>query len=233
MTATEFSIGPSNPLTPMTKKSICLSLATLVLAGAVLGAASKPRQRLTPQRVAELTAPTDAPAAARYTVEISGFPRVTLPTAKLEATVESIREIRFPTELDPPQAPAELRVPPTAKSEKASGIFPITPTTPRAFESLNTGWQIRVTARPRGKLVELFGVADYVEAEYVRGGYGPLSGPIFTDKGEVITPNKLDLPKTQTTTTRFHLFAVPGESSEVALYRGSKIEKHTVKITAE
>jgi hypothetical protein len=49
----------------------------------------------------------------------------------------------------------------------------------------------------------------------------------------VLTPNKLDQPKFQTTTTRFHIFAVPGESYEVTLYRGSKEEKHSITVTVE
>jgi len=54
-----------------------------------------------------------------------------------------------------------------------------------------------------------------------------------SEQGEVITPNKLEQPKSLTTTTRFHLFAVPGETYDVTLYRGGKAEKHTVTVTAE
>ena len=53
------------------------------------------------------------------------------------------------------------------------------------------------------------------------------------EQGGLLTPNKLDQPKLQTTTTRFNLFAVPGESYEVTFYRGDKSEKHTVTVSTE
>ena len=65
------------------------------------------------------------------------------------------------------------------------------------------------------------------------GGYGAIAGPIYTEQGDVITPNKLDQPKLQTTTTRFNIFAMPGESYEVTLYRGAKSEKHIVTVKPE
>ena len=107
------------------------------------------------------------------------------------------------------------------------------PTTPREFETLNVGWTITFTTKARGGLIDLYGVADFVEAELVKGGYGALSGPITTDAGVLISPNKLEQPRSHTTTTRFHIFAVPGESHEVTLYRGNKEEKHIVTVTAE
>jgi hypothetical protein len=55
----------------------------------------------------------------------------------------------------------------------------------------------------------------------------------FGEVGEVLSVNKLDQPKFQTTTTRFHIFAVPGESYDVTFYRGSKKEKHRITVTLE
>jgi hypothetical protein len=72
-----------------------------------------------------------------------------------------------------------------------------------------------------------------MDVQSIKGGYGALAGPIVADDGVVITPNKLELPRSQTTTTRFHLFAVPGETYEITLYRGTKPETHTVKVEVE
>ncbi len=215
------------------KTTIRTAIICFVVASIAIAATTKP-SRLTPNRIAELTAPSDAPKAKTYKVAVTGLQRpsptpagknapigVTLPADKPQAVLECIREFRFPIEFTPPAT--------TAKDSE----LPITPTTPVTFETVNTGWTIRLSAKPHGKLIAVYGVADYTEAEMIPGGYGALAGPIYTEQGDVITPNKLDQPKFQTTTTRFHIFALPGEAYEVTLYRGTKAEKHTVTITTE
>ena len=181
-----------------------------------------------------MTAPSDAPKPKAYKVEVAGLQRpfrtptgengpisVTFPADKPQAVLECIREFRFPIEFNPPE--------PADKDSK----FPIIPTTPAAFETVNTGWTIRLSAKPQGKLIAVYAVADYVEAELLPGGYGAITGPIYSEHGDILTPNKLDQPKFQTTTTRFHIFALPGEPYEVTLYRGAKAEKHRVTVTTE
>ena len=84
--------------------------------------------------------------------------------------------------------------------------------------------------------VAVAGVADYVHAEMPTkgtGGYGPLGAPIFTEAGQLLSPNVLHQPMVQTTTTRFQIFAFPGETYEVTLYRGAKAEKHKITVTTE
>ena len=214
---------------------VCLTVACVSIA-----ATSKTQKRLTAQRIAELTAPTDAPPAKGYSIEIAGLQstssilwhtpsrppaadsgpaRISLSAKNPQGTIEVIREFRFPTAFEPPHA--------------ANGAPGITPLTPEAFETVNTGWTIRLSAKPQGKLVAIYGVADYVEAGLVPGGYGSIAGPIYTEQGELLSPNKLDQPKFQTTSTRFHIFAVPGESYEVTFYRGAKPEKHLVTVSTQ
>ena len=221
--------------------TIRTTIACLTVAGVSIAATTKTFTRLTPQRVAELTAPSDAPPAKNYTVAITGLKtpwfhpgqtpavapsddhgvHVTLPAEKPQAIIEVIREFRFPTAFEPPEA----------ADGGARGLT--APTTPAAFETINTGWTIRLSAKPHGKLVAVYGVADYVEPEMVAGGYGAIAGPIYSEQGKLISPNVIQQPKFQTTSTRFHIFAVPGESYEVTLYRGAKAEKHSVTLTAE
>jgi hypothetical protein len=193
---------------------VCLAVISVAVA-----ATPSSRKRLTASRIADLTASSEIPPAKIYKVEVSDIGASTLPAAKPEGELFSGRELRFPTEFEPPQA--------------AKGVFGIVPTTPTAFETVNTGWTIRLSAKPYGKVIAVYGVADYVQCEFVPGGYGAISGPVFTEEGEVLTPNKLDQPKLQTTTTRFNIFAVPGESYEVTLYRGAKSEKHIVTVSTE
>ncbi|EDY18583.1 hypothetical protein CfE428DRAFT_3968 [Chthoniobacter flavus Ellin428] len=201
--------------TPLRAALVCLAIISIAVA-----ATPNTRTRLTAQRIADLTAPAEGPHPKGYKIEISGLGSSLLAAAKPEGEILSVRELHFPSEFKPPQA-------------AANGAPGITPTTPTAFETVNTGWSVRLTAKPHGKVIAVYGIADYVEAELVAGGYGVVAGPIYTEKGEVITPNKLDQPKLQTTTTRFNIFAVAGESYEVTLYRGAKSEKHIVTVSAE
>lgn len=198
---------------------ICLAAITATVA-AVPGA----RRFLTPQRAAELTAPSasDAPRPAEevYKVEISGLGSTTIPSAQASGEIKATREQILPTQFDAPQA-------------AANGAPVVTPPPPRAFEVVNTGWTIRLTAKPAGKLIAIYGIADYAEAEMVPGGHGATAGPIRTDDAKLITANKPELPKLQTTTTRFNIFAVPGASNEVTLFRGARPEKHMIKVSIE
>jgi hypothetical protein len=155
-----------------------------------------------------------------YKVEISGIGSATLPADKPEGKIESIRELIYPTKFDPPQT-------------AANGAPIVTPTSPTAFETVNTGWTVRLSAKPHGKLIAVSAVADHVEGEMVPGGYGAIAGPVYNDQGEVLTPNKVDQPRLQTTSTRFHIFALPGEPYEVTLFRGAKTEKHIVTVTTK
>jgi len=210
------------------KHSLFLAGVALATATVTVAAISKPGTALTPRRVAEINALSAEPRLAQVNVAISGISKIRMATDKSKVTMEMIREFRYPTEFAPPEVSKEA-LKPKAKPEDG-GVFPVTPTTPRAFETLNTGWTITLTAGAVGSMVELYGSADFVEADLVNAGYGALSGPIYSDDGILITPNKLQMPKSSTTTTRFHLFAVPGESYEVTLYRGNKAEKHTVTV---
>lgn len=176
------------------------------------------RPRLTARRVAELTDVIEGEPAKAYKVEISDLGSCTVGANQKPVEFTRGRELIFPTEFDPPQA-------------AANGAPVVTPTTPTAFGSVNSGWTVRLTAKPHGRLVAVYGVAEYVEAEFVNGGYGEVAGPIHTAQGRVITPNKLQQPKLETTTTRFNVFALPGESYEVTFYRGARAEKHTVAVS--
>ena len=216
------------------------TLAALTCIAVVTTAAtSRHATRLTPARIAELVVPAKAIAPFTYSVEVTGLDlppflgdrgkrrseeipvtSVRIPPGKSEALLESIREFRYPTEFDPPEVSPDN---PNA----------IVPTTPVSFETTNTGWTVRLNVRPSGKLIAVSGVADYTTCDLLDGGYGPLSGPIYNSKGEVLSPNVLKQPRFQTTSTHFHLFALPGESYEVTLYRGATAEKHRITVNVE
>ena len=201
-----------------TKAALVVCLSAMALTAAAI--TKSPKTFLTPDRIRELTAPTDAPAPKGYKVAISGLGSRTIPAGNpgQQGTLESIREFRYPTQFEPP---------------KSSGGDQVSPMTPTEFETVFTGWTVRLSATPHGRLVAIAGVADYVTAQLRQGGYGPVNGPIYTNAGALLSPNKLEQPEVQTTSTHFHIFAVPGESYEVTFYRGNASEKHTVTVTEE
>jgi hypothetical protein len=214
--------------TPIRITIVCLAFASVAIA-----AVNKTHQRLTPKRIAELTAPSDAPLPKAYKITVSGLQRpfrtepaesgpisVVLPADKPQAVMECIRELRFPSAFTPPKAVAN-RVP------------AFEPTWPAEFDVVNTGWTIRLSAKQHGRVVAVSGVADYAEAEMLTRGYGPLAAPIYTEAGQLLSPNVLHQPKVQTTSTRFQIFAVPGETYDVTLYRGAKAEEHRVTVTTK
>jgi hypothetical protein len=179
------------------------------------------QKRLTVRRIAELTAPTNAPHPKGYKVEISAIGSATLTAAQPEGKIEVIREFRFPVEFTPPRA-------------TASGAPPLTPTTPTAFETVNTGLTIHLSAKPHGKIIAIYGVADSVAfVGFDEGGYGAVAGPIYTEHGDLITPNKLQQPRFHSLSTRFHIFALPGEPYDVTLNYGGKAVKHKVTVTVK
>jgi hypothetical protein len=226
------------------KTAIQTTVACLAIASVTIAAPYT--KRLTLGRIAELTVPSEAPKPTHYKVMISDVDvpepaaqpvapgagakkqpesksrqpaGITFPADK-PAVLELIREFRFPTQFSPPKVAADNR---------ALAMPPF----PAAFETVNTGWTIRLSAKQHDNLVALSGAVDYVTADFVPGDYGPLSGPIFGEDGKLISPNKYHLPKVQRTTTHFHLFAIPGQPYEVVFHRGEKSEKHTITVTTE
>jgi len=78
-------------------------------------------------------------------VDLMSAPRVVTQSGTA-ATVEVIREFIYPTEFDPPQIPNEVGTGGSILGGLASAnSFPVTPTTPTAFETRNTGVTLNVT----------------------------------------------------------------------------------------
>ena len=193
--------------------------ACLAVASVALAATSSSHKRLTMQRLAEVSELIDAAPLRSYQIAISEIGSIKVGPAKFQMQMEAGRALSFPTEFDPPRPAGE-------------NLAYAVPVSPRAFETVNTGWTVRLSGKPHGQLIEITGAADYTEAESLPGGYGEVAGPIYNARGETVTINKLQQPRLQTTTTHFHVFALPGKSYEILLYRGRKAEKHTVTVTA-
>ena len=153
-------------------------------------------------------------------VDLLSAPRVTTKPGQ-RAVIEIIREFRYPTEFDPPQIPQNF-----GNGNGGGGVivlggvaqpnsFPVTPTTPTAFETRNTGVTLEVEPNvgPDGYTIDLNLVPQVVEFEgFINYGSpiqststNPITGITTTN---VITPNVINQPifSTRKVTTSVSVF---------------------------
>jgi len=104
------------------------------------------------------------------------------------ATIEVIREFIYPTEYEPPELPNNVG---TTSSNSAlggatTGLFPVTPATPTAFETENTGvtLEIEPTLGANDYVIDLRFAPKIVEFE----GFG-----LFVSSA-TITENRIEMP---------------------------------------
>lgn len=146
-------------------------------------------------------------------VDLLSAPRVTTKSGQ-RAVIEIVREFRYPTQFEPPQIPQSVGGnfgntsggflnPITGLitgGGGTSGSFPVTPTTPTAFETRNTGVTLEVepVVGPDGVTIDLNLVPQVVEFE----GFINYGSPIQTSSTNllgqsvtnVITPNIINQP---------------------------------------
>jgi general secretion pathway protein D len=150
-------------------------------------------------------------------VDLLSAPRVTTKSGQ-RAVIEIIREFRYPTEFDPPQIPQTFQQPNNVLAGAGGGgvgSFPVTPTTPTAFETRNTGVTLEVepVVGPDGYTIDLNLVPQVVEFEgFINYGSpiqttatNPITGATTTN---VITPNVINQPifSTRKVTTSVSVF---------------------------
>ncbi len=154
-------------------------------------------------------------------VDLLSAPRVTTKPGQ-RAVIEIIREFRYPTEFDPPQIPQNFGNNGGSVSLVAGGLggaqqgsFPVTPTTPTAFETRNTGVTLEVEPNvgPDGYTIDLNLVPQVVEFEgFINYGSpiqssntNSLTGVTTTN---IITPNVINQPifSTRKVTTSVSVF---------------------------
>ena len=141
-------------------------------------------------------------------IDLLSAPRVTTKSGQ-RAVIEVIEEFRYPTEFDPPQIPQTFSPPTTNTTglgnSNSSSVFPVTPTTPTAFETRNTGVTLEVepTVGSDNYTIDLNLVPQVVEFE----GFINYGSPIQTINPStllgiatnapttvVITPNVINQP---------------------------------------
>ena len=124
-------------------------------------------------------------------VDLLSAPRVTTKSGQ-RATIEIIREFRYPTEFNPPQIPQTV-----GSTGGGSGVgggggtttIPITPTTPTAFETRNTGVTLEVepVIGPDGATIDLNLVPQVVEFEGFINYGSPIMSPATASTLDSIT----------------------------------------------
>jgi general secretion pathway protein D len=156
-------------------------------------------------------------------VDLLSSPKVTTKSGQ-RAVIEVIEEFRYPTEFTPPQIPQTFQTPQTltvgAVATSNSGSFPVTPTTPTAFETRNTGVTLEVepVIGPDGYTIDLNLVPQVVEFE----GFINYGSPITSSNTNpitgvttqnIITPNVINQP----------IFSTRKITTSVSVYDGSTV----------
>ena len=119
-----------------------------------------------------------------------------------KATIEIIREFIYPTEYEPPELPNSVGA--TGDSSifggGGSSSFPVTPATPTAFETRNTGvtLEIEPTIGENDFVIDLRFVPEIVEFEGFINYGSPIQSPSTDALGNatvtVITENRIEMP---------------------------------------
>ncbi|MDQ6808725.1 MAG: type II and III secretion system protein [Verrucomicrobiota bacterium] len=109
-------------------------------------------------------------------VDLLSAPRVTTKSGQ-RAVIEIVREFRYPTQFEPPQIPQTVGS--TSGIGAGSAPIPITPTTPTAFETRNTGVTLEVepVVGPDGVTIDLNLVPQVVEFEGFINYGSPILAP--------------------------------------------------------
>ncbi len=128
-----------------------------------------------------------------------------------KATIEVIREFIYPTEYDPPQLPTTVGAqgggvvgggfnPLNPFAAAPAQAFPVTPATPTAFETKNTGvtLEIEPTIGENDFVIDLRFLPEIVEFEGFVNYGSPIQAPSTDALGNavnsVITENRIEMP---------------------------------------
>lgn len=142
------------------------------------------------------------------------------------ARIEIIREFIYPTEYEPPELPNQVGIGGGFGNDNNAGntggsIFPVTPATPTAFETRNTGVTLEVepTLGEDGYTIDLRFAPEIVEFEGFINYGSPIQSPASDALGNpitvTITENRIEMP----------VFSTRRVSTALTIYDG-----HTVAV---
>ena len=160
--------------------------------------------------------------AQKKGTDLMTAPSVTAKSGQ-KATIEIIREFIYPTEYEPPQIPQTMgqgggsfSLTSGGSTSGGGGSFPVTPATPTAFETRNTGvtLEIEPTIGENDYVIDLRFVPEIVEFE----GFVNYGSPIQTSSTDilgnpvtnVLTENRIEMP----------VFSTRRVSTQLTIYDG-------------
>ncbi len=117
-----------------------------------------------------------------------------------KATIEIIREFIYPTEYEPPELPNQIGGGGGDEDDAGANVFPVTPATPTAFETRNTGVTLEVepTLGEDGYTIDLRFAPEIVEFEGFINYGSPIQTPATDGLGNpivvTITENRIEMP---------------------------------------
>ena len=121
-----------------------------------------------------------------------------------KATIEIIREFIYPTEYEPPELPNQVGGgfggQPDFGGGGGGGGFPVTPATPTAFETRNTGVTLEIEPNlgPNEYVIDLRFAPEIVEFEGFINYGSPITSPATDAFGNpvtvTITENRIEMP---------------------------------------
>ncbi len=143
--------------------------------------------------------------AQKKGTDLMTAPSVTAKSGQ-KATIEIIREFIYPTEYEPPELPNSVGQTNGGFSNGlvggggGGGSFPVTPATPTAFETRNTGitLEIEPTISENDFVIDLRFVPEIVEFEGFINYGSPIQAPSTDALGNpvtsIVTENRIEMP---------------------------------------
>ncbi|MGJ8725679.1 MAG: hypothetical protein ACSHYB_14055 [Roseibacillus sp.] len=127
--------------------------------------------------------------SSRRGFELTSTPTLTCRNNE-SGKVELIRELTYPTEYDPPSLPE--------KKEDHEGFFPVTPSSPKSFETRNVGFEASFKGRKVGDSIDFsFDVSRTSFFGFINYG-SPITAPakgLFGNPVDVVvTENRIEMP---------------------------------------
>ena len=164
-------------------------------------------------------------------VDLLSAPSVTTKSGQ-RAVIEIVREFRYPTQFQPPQIPQTVGS--TGISGGGTTSVPITPTTPTAFETRNTGVTLEVepVVGPDGVTIDLNLVPQVVEFEGFINYGSPILSPatsvvtnIFNSLGLIIGQNIIPVPSSIITPNVINqpIFSARKVTTSVSVWDGQTV----------
>jgi hypothetical protein len=118
-----------------------------------------------------------------------------------KAEIEVAREFFYPTKFDRPQLP---------KKPKPGG-FPVTPTTPTAFEMEPVGTRLALTVETDGPFIVLSGTMTRTESGEMNLAGGEACKPLTDASGKIIlTENRVSLAEFTKVVSHVYVRGLPG-----------------------